>query len=207
MKSLNKLSIWLLALLAICIGLYPLVYIYVDNSVGLLSSKSPETLASPIWRLCFYTHISFGGLALLVGWSQFIKSIRLKYRLWHIRIGYIYMVSVLLSGLSSIFISFYTTGGFISGLGFFCLGIVWLVTTILALFHVLKKDHLKHQEFMTYSYAACFAAVTLRIWLPLLALLFGDFISAYLLVAWLCWIPNLIVAHSINKRNLKYGIQ
>lgn len=54
---------------------------------------------------------------------------------------------------------------------------------------------------MIYSYAACFAAVTLRIWLPLLTAAFlGDFIKAYTIVAWLCWVPNIIVAYFIVRR-------
>ena len=55
---------------------------------------------------------------------------------------------------------------------------------------------------MIYSYAACFAAVTLRIWLPLLIVSLGDFITAYRIVAWLCWVPNLMVAYFlVDKRN------
>lgn len=50
---------------------------------------------------------------------------------------------------------------------------------------------------MIYSYAACFAAVTLRIWLPVLIVIIGHYGTAYLMVAWLSWIPNLLVAHFI----------
>ena len=53
---------------------------------------------------------------------------------------------------------------------------------------------------MIYSYAACFAAVTLRIWLPMLSALIGDFVIAYRIIAWLCWIPNIIWANQIVKR-------
>jgi hypothetical protein len=60
---------------------------------------------------------------------------------------------------------------------------------------------------MIYSYAACLAAVTLRIYLPLLTFLFQDFNKAYSLVAWLCWIPNIIVAHYIIKKNQKQNHQ
>ena len=52
---------------------------------------------------------------------------------------------------------------------------------------------------MIYSYAACFAAVTLRIWLPILTSILGEFLSAYRIVAWLCWVPNLIVAYIISN--------
>ena len=52
---------------------------------------------------------------------------------------------------------------------------------------------------MIYSYAACFAAVTLRIWLPTLTSIMGEFIGAYRIVAWLCWVPNMIVAYFIVR--------
>ena len=55
-------------------------------------------------------------------------------------------------------------------------------------------------EIMVYSYAACFAAVTLRLWLPFLIAVFHDFETAYVIVAWLCWVPNLIVANYLTKR-------
>jgi hypothetical protein len=56
---------------------------------------------------------------------------------------------------------------------------------------------------MIYSYAACFAAVTLRVWLPFLTLIFGEFVLAYKIVAWLCWVPNMIFAHLwVRKKGL-----
>ena len=58
---------------------------------------------------------------------------------------------------------------------------------------------------MFFSYAACFAAVTLRIWLPLLTIAMGESNSAYRIVAWLCWVPNIIVAILIlrNKKTVR----
>ncbi|MBT8185644.1 MAG: DUF2306 domain-containing protein, partial [Eudoraea sp.] len=63
-----------------------------------------------------------------------------------------------------------------------------------------------HQAFMIYSYAACFAAVTLRFWLPILSYAFGDFVTAYRIVAWLCWVPNMIFAFFwVRRRGLLLG--
>lgn len=56
---------------------------------------------------------------------------------------------------------------------------------------------------MIYSYAVCFSAVTLRIWLPLLIVVTGEFINAYQIVGWLSWVPNLIVAYFIINKNRK----
>jgi hypothetical protein len=54
---------------------------------------------------------------------------------------------------------------------------------------------------MVYSFSACCAAVTLRLWLPVLLLVLRlDFSVAYPIVAWLCWVPNLLVARLINSR-------
>jgi len=53
---------------------------------------------------------------------------------------------------------------------------------------------------MVRSYALIFAAVTLRIELPLLTAAFHDFTPAYLVVAWLSWVPNLLVVEWYLRR-------
>lgn len=112
------------------------------------------------------------------------------------------MIAVLLSALAGIYIGFFATGGLISSAGFICLGIIWFYTTLKAYLYIKNGEIEPHQKMMVYSYAACFAAVTLRLWLPLLTMIYSDFVKAYLLVAWLCWIPNLIVAYIINRRTI-----
>ncbi len=84
--------------------------------------------------------------------------------------------------------------------GFYSLGIVWLFSTILAFQYIRKGSYEIHKKLMTYSYASCFAAVTLRIWLPILTLVFDDFFIAYKIVAWLCWTPNIFVPYLINRQ-------
>jgi len=53
---------------------------------------------------------------------------------------------------------------------------------------------------MTRSYALTFAAVTLRIYLPLSQVAGIPFEPAYQTIAWLCWVPNLIVAEWLILR-------
>jgi hypothetical protein len=50
-----------------------------------------------------------------------------------------------------------------------------------------------HRAWMLRSYALTFAAVTLRIWLPLSQIAGIPFQEAYAAIAWLCWVPNLVV--------------
>lgn len=197
-----KKGLWILmAFLAIVIGLYPGIYFFVDREFGLLRQKSAELLTSTSWNIAFYIHIILGGIALLTGWTQFSSKMREKNLALHRQMGKVYVISVMFSSLAGIYIGFFATGGIISATGFICLGIVWFYTTLKAYLDIRKKQVAEHQKMMTYSYAACFAAVTLRIWLPLLTMLFsGNFITAYLIVAWLCWVPNLIVANLITRR-------
>ena len=197
---LNKISFVIFAILCVGIGLYPLIYVVVDGNFGLLQSKSSTLLSNNLWNIAFYTHIWLGGFALLIGWLQFVKRIRIKYVTIHKTIGKGYVISVLGSGFASLYIAHFATGGIIPAIGFLCLGLIWLFTTIKAYVSIRNKQIQQHQKYMIFSYAACFAAVTLRIWLPLLTSLLGEFIIAYKIVAWLCWVPNIIVAFIITRR-------
>jgi len=194
-------GLWtLMAIMAVLIGFYPAIYFILDPKFGLLSTKSNELLMNTYWQIAFKAHIVCGGIALLIGWSQFSVKFRNNYLKLHKNIGKAYVLLVILSSLSGIYIGFDATGGLVSALGFISLGIIWFCTTILAYVHILNKRILSHQKMMIFSYAACFAAVTLRIWLPMLTSLTGDFITAYTIVAWICWIPNIIVAYFLTKR-------
>ena len=201
---LRKTLWFLFALFAIVIGLYPMIYFIVDAKIGILQSKTDELLASTLWNIGFFGHITFGGLALLVGWSQFSSKLRSRKMRLHRNLGKFYIIAVLISGICGVFIGFYATGGLIAQLGFISLGVIWLSTTFIAYNHIRNGDTVKHEHFMIFSYAACFAAVTLRIWLPLLTVLFSDFMPAYQLVAWLCWVPNIIIAYLIVRSKKRF---
>jgi hypothetical protein len=51
---------------------------------------------------------------------------------------------------------------------------------------------------MVRNFALTFAAVTLRLWLPGSVLSGVPFEVAYPIVAWLCWVPNLVVAELLS---------
>ncbi|WP_273565988.1 DUF2306 domain-containing protein [Maribacter halichondriae] len=206
MNTTNRVAWVVFVVLAISVGLYPLLYLFIDREFGLLASKNESLLSNIVWNIGFYGHILFGGLALLIGWIQFSKKLRNANLERHRNIGKVYVVSAVISGLCGVYIGFYATGGLISSFGFISLGLIWLYTTTKAYFAVRKGDLQLHQGLMIYSYAACFAAVTLRIWLPLLSFAFGDFIIAYRLVAWLCWVPNIIFAYVwVHRKGLTLG--
>lgn len=199
----QKIAFIIVALFASLVGLYPAIYFLIDRKFGLLQTKDANLLADLFWNGSFYIHITLGGLALLIGWTQFVVKLRTNKLQLHRQIGKVYIIASLLSATAGISIAFYATGGIISSMGFIFLGIVWFYTTLKAYLHIKKGRIAEHQKMMIYSYAACLSAVTLRLYLPLLILLFRDFIKAYLIVAWLCWIPNILIAFVLVKRMSK----
>lgn len=200
MSVLNKSAWFLFAFMAVGVGLYPLVYLLVDMSTGLLGTKSTELLNSWLWSIAFYQHILLGGLALIIGWVQFKTSWRKKYISTHRRIGKVYLIAALLSGMAGFYLSFFATAGLVAQFGFCMLAVLWFFSTLKA-YQTIKLGQVdNHQKWMIRSYALCFSAVSLRIFLPVLTILFGlKFSEAYQIVAWLCWIPNLIIAEIIIK--------
>jgi hypothetical protein len=195
----TKTFAWIVfALLALSVGLYPLIYYIFDmHGKGLWGGKTKELLENTAWHTAFYIHITFGGIALLTGWTQFSQKLRDRYLNAHRTVGKIYVGSVMLSSLAGFYIALFATGGIASMLGFGALAAAWFFTILMAYTRILKRDIPQHENWMIRNYALTFAAVTLRIYLPLSQMMHIEFIAAYRLISWLCWVPNLIVAEMI----------
>lgn len=194
-----KKASWItLGILSTIIGLYPIIYFIIDKRFGLLGLKPSALLDDNVYNAAFYGHIVLGGLALLIGWLQFSAKLRRTNIKLHKLIGKTYVISVLASGFFGLYIALYATGGMVTMIGFISSDVVWLTTTILGLKAIWKRNMVKHKKLMVYSYAVCFSAVTLRIWLPILEISTGSFLEAYRIVAWLSWIPNIMFAYYLT---------
>ena len=192
----NKIAYWIIAIFSILIGLYPLIYVLVNmDGQGLLGSKNPEVLSNKVWQIAFYSHIYFGGISLLTGWSQFSKKLRAKRLKLHRFLGKNYVVAVLISAIAGFYAAIYANGGIIAILGFGFLAIGWFYTTLNAYTTIKRKEIQKHRKWMIRSYSLTLAAVTLRLWMPILPNLLGiSFDDSYIIISWLCWVPNIIIA-------------
>ena len=142
-------------------------------------------------------HIAASGVALLLGPLQFLRTIRTKTPSVHRWIGRIYVAACLAGGLAGGAIALYSSSGLIAGAGFLSLAILWLVFTGLALKSAMQRDFRAHERWMIRSFALTFAAVTLRIYLPIgIGLSEGEFALPYTIIAWISWAPNLLVAEA-----------
>jgi uncharacterized membrane protein len=141
-------------------------------------------------------HIAASGVAMITGAFQFFKPLRQKAPTFHRWLGRIYVTACTIGGLAGGTIALSTTAGPIAGWGFFLLAVLWVPFTLLALTAAMRKDFVSHERWMIRSFALTFAAVTLRIYLPLAIIQAqGEFpLDAYRAIAWAAWVPNLIVA-------------
>lgn len=199
-SMLKKLRWFTFGLFAVSIGLYPGIYFVIDRTFGILSTKTDELLSWLPWNIAFYIHIILGGISLLIGWTQFSPRIRNQHRPIHRAIGKVYVFSVLPSSIAAFYIAWFATGGPLTRIAFALLAILWFSSTLIAYLAIRRKDIRRHELAMIFSYSMCFAAVTLRLWNPMLLNLTGDFLLAYRLSAWLCWVPNLVFAILYTRR-------
>lgn len=139
-------------------------------------------------------HMAAGGIALAAGALQFSTRLRVEKPRVHRAAGLVYVLAVLVSGTAAVLLAPFSTGGVAAHYGFGMLGVLWLATSVVAYLRVRSRDYEAHREWMIRSYALCLAAVTLRIYLPISGLAGIPFEEAYPAIAWLCWVPNLVVA-------------
>ena len=146
-------------------------------------------------------HIIGSMAAIIIGPFQFLEGMRkgqlLKVHRW---LGRTYLLGVLFGGLGGLYMSRLAFGGIIAQIGFFALAISWLFSGFMAYKRILNKQIESHREWMTRNYALTFAGVMLRLWIPILGAVGMNFLVSYVIVAWLCWVPNLMVAQSIITR-------
>jgi hypothetical protein len=108
--------------------------------------------------------------------------------------GRLYVATCLISGCGALFTAPFASGGIVASIGFSMLAVSWLGTTFVGWRMAVARNFAMHRILMRFSYALTFAAVTLRLQIPLGFMFFG-FTSYREMSVWLaytCWIPNVI---------------
>jgi len=186
----KTLSWYLMTFLAVGIGLYALGNVAVPAiRQGFVVNMIAEASATGT-----LLHFLMGGVVIIVGAFQFNASFRSKYLHIHRILGRVYVVGCIVGGFAGLYLSFYSTGGIVSHWGFGMLAVCWIITTFMAYRHIRAGNVRIHQDWMIRSYSLTLAAVTLRIYLPISQISGYEFEEAYRAIAWMCWVPNLIVA-------------
>jgi uncharacterized membrane protein len=151
-------------------------------------------------RTAFAAHIVFAGAALLLSPIQLSGRVRARIPQLHRVIGRIVLFSIVVAGTSGFLLAGVNVAGPVGTAGFGALAVLWVTFALLGLRAILRRDVVAHRRWMLRTFAMTYAAVTLRLWLFALIPLLGDFGSAYLLVPFLSWVPNLVVVELLLRR-------
>lgn len=152
-------------------------------------------------RVLITTHAVAASLALLLGPFQFLDGLRSRFPRAHRISGYLYLsAGVGVGGVAGVLLARHSFGGVVSHLGFGMLGCLWLFTGAMAVVAARRRRIEDHRVWMIRNFALSLAAVTLRLYLPASAVAGVPFEDFYPAVAWLCWVPNLILAEWCRKK-------
>ena len=148
----------------------------------------------------FVTHLVGGVMAIVLGAFQVNESIRTRYLSVHRWVGRCYVLAVGLSGSAGFVLALEAFGGRVSQWGFGLMALCWLAATIIAFRHIRHGCVAQHRNWMIRSYSLTLAGVTLRIYLGLCFAAGLSFSVFYPVLAWLCWLPNLLLAEWFIRR-------
>ncbi len=188
-----RLSLFWILCFGIALASWRFVPLGVEAAMGFVAYHAD------LHPLAFFAHVGLAPLALMLMPFQLLPRLRARRPAMHRWIGRSYAVLVLLSGLGGLAMALGTEAGPVAALGFGLLAILWLGTTATGVWKVRTGDIPAHRQWMIRSAALIFAGVTLRFELPLLIASGLEFPVAYTIVAWLCWVPNLLVAEWVLR--------
>jgi uncharacterized membrane protein len=176
--------------------------VFVYGFLPLGSVVHPDMKASFLTHKAgIYAHIFASAVAICLGPFQFLASIRRRFVRLHRWMGRVYLgIGVLVGGLAGLYMATFAFGGVVSKLGFAMLAMLWLYTGLRAFLAIRRGEVTEHRRWMVRNFSLTLAAVTLRILLPASQIGGIPFELAYPAIAWLCWVPNLLVAERFFNR-------
>ncbi|MFP7170313.1 DUF2306 domain-containing protein [Terribacillus sp. 7520-G] len=205
---MKKIQMSAVIVLAVGIAGYSIVQygiIGLDRAGFILQKVSLGEVISSMWKWMLAVHIVTSIFALVLGPFLLMNRNKQKDKL-HKQLGYLYTAGVTGGGLSGLYLAYYATGGVIAQTGFGMLAFLWLITVFLAIRAAAQRKIAQHRHWIMINYSLTFAAVTLRIWLGIFMLLFGPSLYEvyYPYIAWLCWVPNILLLVLYLKRKTTF---
>lgn len=175
-----------------------LQYVPYNTDVAFLRIKQ-DYIGMTHYKIAFFLHVYTSLLVLPAAVTQFLPVFRKRWPKVHRWGGWLYAGIVLLAaGPSGLIIGIYANGGIWSQIAFCTLGVLWLLFTGLAVWKIRSKDFFAHRNWMIRSFALAMSAITLRAWKYLIVAVFHPRpMDVYMIVAWLGWTLNLVIAEII----------
>lgn len=170
-----------------------------------VQNLGPQVFANLFARPWLTLHVAAAGTALLVGVFQLLPAVRAR-RPLHRALGRIYVTSCVLGGAAGLVLALGTTAGPVAAWGFGLLAPIWIYTTVQGARAARARRMDDHRRWMIRSFALTFAAVTLRLYLPLGMVAGLSFEQIYVATAWISWVPNLLLAELYLRRGARTAV-
>lgn len=184
----NRIFWILAAILSLCIAGYSARYL-------LHPPRTPhEALGNPLGVPWLVVHIAGSVTALVLGSLQFLPGLRRNGT--HRWVGRVYVLGCLVGGAAGLLLSTTSSAGPIATAGFGSLAVIWIAVNLLGWKAAMDGCFVEHRRWMIRSWALTLAAVTLRLYLPLVMALHLPFLPWYRAISFLAWVPNLLVAEA-----------
>lgn len=203
LSGAERLALLTLAFFTFLMAAITAEYIPYNTDIGFLRIKQDYIHISH-WRIAFFVHVYASMWVLLAGFTQFSSHLQSHHARVHRALGYVYVINVLLvTGPAALLMAIYANGGVTSRIAFLTLAVGWIAFTAVALAKARSGDFVSHRHFMIRSYALTLSALTLRAWKWAITNSVSDLppMDVYRAVAWLGWVPNLIVAELLIRRS------
>ena len=146
------------------------------------------------WRALLLLHVASAVIAMIAGGVSLVLGVYQNVTVVHRRAGRIYVVSVFVSGLAAVPLTFTATGGILAIGGFLLLNHAWLKTTIMSYRAARERDIVSHQKWVAWSYAITFANMTVHILTTAMTGIFNSHAVAYTVAIWIGWPINVAIA-------------
>lgn len=210
-RYIPRIGLGIMLVLATVVAAYALRYYAVLGNVwfGIDPGIKAVILRAPLQAL---VHMLVAPAALFLGPLQFFPGLRARRPTLHRWSGRIYVIACVIGGAGALATSPFASGGWIAGLGFGILALLWISTTIAAWISIALLGRLEwHRLLMRFSYAMTFGAVTLRVQIPIgFALGYHSYSSMSPILAFTSWIPNVLMVAlystlEVRRRSRSFG--
>lgn len=159
-----------------------------------------QALGNPLGVPWLFIHVAGAVTALVPGSLQFLPALRRGSCPPHRWIGRVYVAGCLVGGAAGLILAPGSHAGPIASAGFGSLAVIWIAVTLLGWRAAVQGRFVEHRRWMIRSWALTLAAVTLRLYLPLVMVLDLPFLPWYRAISFLAWVPNLVTAELWLRR-------
>jgi len=154
----------------------------------------------PERNYALYAHMFCSSFAMFTMPFQFWKRLRFRRPVVHRTMGRIYALAILIGGSAAMPLALNMPMHGLGIAGIFIGSAVWIGSTAIAVGAAMTGQIAMHQRWMVISAAMTFAAVMIRIEIPLFRSFGMTYYEAFEWVGWTCWTLNLLAVWIYTQR-------